>query len=144
MNQRGDHHEFRGPHAVIAASSDRSFGLVFAGFFVLLAGVNFWGAGRWWPYYAAIAAGFLVLAWLRPGVLAPLNRLWAKFGVLLGRIVAPIVLGLLFYLVMTPIGLVIRALGRDPLRLRRDPTASSYWIVREPPGPAPETMREQF
>jgi hypothetical protein len=73
-----------------------------------------------------------------------LNRLWLRFGLLLNRIVSPIVLGFLFYAVITPTGMIIRRAGRDPLRLQWDANAASYWIERRPPGPAPETMSNQF
>ena len=64
---------------------------------------------------------FLAVALLRPNVLSPLNRLWIKLGVLMAIIMSPIVLGLLFFLVVTPVGLLMRATGKDPLRLRQDP-----------------------
>ena len=65
-------------------------------------------------------------------------------GVLLYTIVNPVVLGLLFYLTVTPIALLMRLLHKDPLRLRREPDATSYWIHRSPPGPTPESMKNQF
>jgi hypothetical protein len=102
----------------------------------------FGGMVRWWSL--AIATIFVVLAAIRPGLLAPLNRLWTKLGLLLNSIVSPIVMGLLFYLVITPFALFIRLTGKDLLHLRRDPEAASYWIQREPPGPAPETIKNQF
>jgi hypothetical protein len=80
---------------------------------------------------------------LWPSSLRPLNRLWMKLGLLLHRIVNPIVMGLLFYGTIWPTGLVMRMRGRDLLRLKRDPSAASYWIARVP-GPAPETMKDQF
>jgi hypothetical protein len=67
-----------------------------------------------------------------------------RFGLLLGRLVSPIVVGVLFFVVFTPFGLVMRAFGYDPLRLKADPRASTYWIERSPPGPAPESMKDQF
>ena len=76
-------------------------------------------------------------------VLALFNRLWMMLGLLLHGIVNPIVMGLLFYGTILPTGLVMRLRGRDLLRLRRDPAAETYWITRTP-GPAPETMRDQF
>jgi len=144
MAPRADHHEF-GAHATpVESSSDRSFGLVFAGFFAILAAYNGWRLGGRWPVYLAIAAVFLALALLRPQVLAPLNRLWAKLGQLLAMVVSPIVLGLMFFLVVTPVGLLMRLVGKDPLRLRRESGAGSYWIVRQPPGPPGDSMGEQF
>ena len=69
--------------------------------------------------------------------LAPLNRLWAKFGLLLHHVISPVFLGILFYVCITPIGFLMRLTGKDPMRRRFEPEAKSYWIVREPPGPAP-------
>jgi Saxitoxin biosynthesis operon protein SxtJ len=91
-----------------------------------------------------LSTAFAAAAAVRPHLLAPLNRLWLKLGLLLHRVVTPAIMGLLFYLVITPMGLVMRLRGTDFLRLRRDPRAQSYWIVRTPPGPAPETMKNQF
>jgi hypothetical protein len=79
-----------------------------------------------------------------PAALRPLNRAWMLLGLVLYKIVNPIVMALLFFSTMTPVGALMRACGKDPLRLRRDPAAASYWIAREPPGPAAETMRNQF
>jgi Saxitoxin biosynthesis operon protein SxtJ len=128
----------------IKASSDRSFGLVIATFFLIVA---FWPLIhaepiRWWAL--GVAAVFAILALLWTAALAPLNKLWTKLGVLLYRVVSPIVLGLLFFVTVTPMALLMRILGKDPLRLRRDPNAASYWINRTPPGPAPDSMKNQF
>jgi hypothetical protein len=128
----------------VDGSSDRSFGLVFAAFFALV-GLLPLLLGRSPRIWALGAAGvFLVAALVFPSVLAPLNRLWLKLGLLLHRIVSPIALGIMFFLVITPMGLVMRAMGKDFLRLRLDPAAESYWIPREPPGPAPESLKNQF
>ena len=99
-------------------------------------------AVRWWAL--GIGVVFLTLAFLWTAPLAPLNRLWSKLGLLLFHIVSPVVLGLLFYLTVTPVGFLLRLFGKDPLRLRRDSAAKSYWILREPPGPAPKSMKHQF
>lgn len=129
----------------VKGSSDRSFGLVMAAFFALVAVLPALHRPthpiRWWA--AVVAAAFLVLALARSDALRPLNHLWQKLGLLLSRIVSPIVLALLFYAIVTPVGWLMRAAGKDPLRLRRGQGAS-YWIVRQPPGPAPETMKHQF
>jgi hypothetical protein len=125
-------------------STDRGFGQVFAFVFALVAAINWWPGGAAWPWWLAGGAVFLVLAYAAPRALAPLNRLWTKLGLLLHRIVNPLMMGFLFFLVMTPMGVVMRAFGKDFLRRRRDPAASSYWIAREPPGPAPESMKNQF
>lgn len=86
----------------------------------------------------------MVLTLVAPDYLAPLNRLWARFGALLHRIVSPVALAILFFIVVTPIALLMRILGKDPLRMRLDPNAKSYWIVRDPPGPKSESLKDQF
>jgi hypothetical protein len=128
----------------VEGSSDRSFGLVFAGLFLVIAVFPLFHGGtmRWWSTSAA--AGFALVALLKPTLLAGLNRLWFKLGILLGKVVSPIALGILFYCVITPIGLIIRLTGKDPLRLKFAPDAESYWIPRDPPGPAPDSMNHQF
>ena len=124
--------------------SERSFGIVMAVFFALIAVLNCWHEGRVWPWLGGIAVLFLAAAYLWPAALKPLNRLWFRFGLLLHKVVNPMVMGLLFYVAVLPTGLIMRAMGKDLLRLKREPDSDSYWIVRRPPGPAPETMKDQF
>ena len=145
MNKRtpATHEAFERDEQIVAGS-DRSFGLVMAGAFAVVTVLNAWLAGRIWPFSASLAAGFLVASLLKPVVLNPLNRIWLKFGLLLHRIVNPFIMALLFYGTVLPTGLVLRAMGKDLLRLKREPDANSYWIVRSPPGPSPETMKDQF
>ena len=130
--------------APVEGSSNRSFGLVFAAVFLIIAlfPLISGGAFRWWS--AALAFAFGTTALMMPTLLHPLNRAWTRLGVLLHRVVSPIILGFMFYAVVTPIGLLMRALGKDPLRLRFDGDASSYWIARTPPGPTPERLKDQF
>jgi len=85
-----------------------------------------------------------LVALIKPTLLTGLNKLWIKLGLLLGKVVSPIALGILFYIIITPIGLLIRINGKDPLRLKFDPNAKSYWIPREPPGPPPDSFKNQF
>jgi hypothetical protein len=127
----------------IKAGSDRSFGLVFAGVFAV---IGLWPLvhhmpPRWWPLGLALVFGVLALA--KAAWLHPLNVLWFRLGMLLARVVAPVVMGLVFFTCVTPIGLVMRMRGKDLLSLRRS-GETSYWVVREPPGPAPATMTKQF
>jgi hypothetical protein len=96
-----------------------------------------------WPALIA-SLPFLMLALVAPKLLAPLNKLWMKLGLLLGKIVNPIVMGLLFFLTITPIGLLMRWMGKDQLRRGFDKRSASYWIERRPPGPPPESMKNQF
>ena len=128
----------------IEGSSDRSFGFVFAVVFIVIAAWPLLSGGgvRWWS--AAIAGAFALVAVAMPTLLAVPNQLWMKFGLLLGKIVSPIALGILFYGAFSPLGVVMRLFGKDPLRLKLDAQAQSYWIAREPPGPPPQSMTNQF
>ena len=123
---------------------DRQFGLVFTVVFAIVAAwPAIWGRPvRWWS--AVLAAAFLTVTLVAPRLLTPLNRVWLWIGLLLHKCVSPIVLGLVFFSTVTPIGLLLRALGKDPLRLRFDPEAPTYWIERRPPGPAGHSMPNQF
>jgi hypothetical protein len=141
--ERGYHEDFERTDEV-KSSSDRTFGLVFVVVFLIIA---LWplmdgGAPRIWSLI--VAGVILLLALLAPAILGPLNRLWTKFGLLLHRIVNPIVLGLMFYIAIVPVALVMRLMGKDPLQRRFDPAAETYWQRREPPGPAPKSMIDQF
>jgi len=128
----------------VKAGSDRGFGFVFAGFFALVSALSWWRGHAGWHWTVPLAALFLLVALVYPRLLNPLNKLWLKFGLLLYKVVNPIVLGLLFFLTIMPIGLIMRAFGKDFLRLKVDSSASSYWIDRTPPGPPPQSMRNQF
>jgi hypothetical protein len=129
---------------ITAGGSNRSFGLVFAGFFAIIAFLPLF-FGEPVRVWALLTSGvFLLAAFAFPSILAPLNRLWTKFGLLLHRIVSPVVLGFMFYVVVTPIGLLMRLLGKDLLRLKFERRAGSYWIERRPPGPPPESLKDQF
>lgn len=144
MSSRIDTHESFAREETTEGSSNRSFGVVFT---VVFAVIGLWpliagGAVRLWSLIAAVV--FLLAALARPQVLAPLNRLWTRFGLLLQRITNPLIMGLVFYLAVTPTALVMRALGKDLLHRRIDRSAKTYWIDRRPPGPEPETMKQQF
>ncbi|WP_096700129.1 SxtJ family membrane protein [Magnetospirillum sp. 15-1] len=134
-----------GSHArKVEMGSERSFGLVFAAVFAVVALLPLKDGGEPRLWAGAVAVGFLLAALVVPKALRPLNRLWFLVGMALHHVVTPLVMGLLFFLTVTPIALIMRALGKDPLRLNRDDAAASYWINRTPPGPAPDSMRRQF
>lgn len=128
----------------IRRSSNRSVGLVFAAVFAVLglAPMLRGDSPRGWA--VLIAVGLLTVALLFPRVLGPLARAWLALGLGLHALVSPLVMALLYYTTVTPLGLLLRLLGKDLLRLRLDRAAPTYWIDRAPPGPAPDTMRRQF
>lgn len=121
--------------------SNRGFGFVFAGFFLALALVPVLRHGRLRAWPLAVSGLFAMCALLRPVWLRGMNRVWMRLPRLLSRVTNPIVLGALFFLVFTPVGVFRRLFGADPLRLRFDPAAASYWIRRESP---PSSMDLQF
>jgi len=124
--------------------SDRAFGIVFAVVFSLVAAWPLLKDGPVRPWAAAVAGLFLVVALAIPRILAPLNRLWMAFGLLLARIVSPIMLFVVYVIAVVPTGIVMRLRGKDPLHRRFDPAAKSYWVHRVPPGKPDATMSRQF
>ena len=122
----------------------RSFGLVFSAACLLAA---MWPVFKgheprlvWlWP-----AALLLALALARPLWLRAPAGLWMKFGLLLGHVIAPISMAIVFFLTVLPIGILLRMFGKDILGLRYDPAAKSYWVRRDPPGPSGDSLNNQF
>jgi len=131
-------------HKKVTMGSNRSFGLVFAGFFAIVALLPLiQGApARWWAFGVAVA--FAAAAFLVPRALQPLNRAWFKLGILLHHVVNPVIMALMFYGAILPMAILLRGLGKDLVRLKREPESDSYWIPREPPAPAPGSMSNQF
>lgn len=137
-------HEPVRSYRAIATSSNRTFGLVFAGFFLIVAIWPWLRHGQPLRLWAlAPSAAFLALALFAEQYLAPLNRLWFELGLKLHAVVSPVIMGLLFYCAVTPTGLLMRAFGNDILLLRRSEDGT-YWIERDPPGPAEGSMKNQF
>jgi hypothetical protein len=128
----------------IKTSSNRSFGFVFAAFCFIVGALSWWSGHTLWPYWFVAAASFFLVALVLPRILSPFNRLWTKFGLLLGAVVAPIMLAVIFYAFVTPIGLLMRATGKDPLRLKLDPDADSYWIARDNAADAKTSFKNQY
>jgi hypothetical protein len=126
-------------------SSERTFGFVFTGIFLIVAGYLWYHGSN--PVaiqaFLALAAAFLAFAIVMPVALRPLNKAWYYLGLLLGRVVSPIVLGILFFVLISPIAIVMRMAGRDTLKLRKQ-DVQSHWIDRAPPGPSSESFKEQF
>ena len=129
------------PKSKIKINSNRSFGLVF--FFVFMI-IGLWplpsgGSIRIWA--AIISVVFLILGLMNSRLLTPLNKLWFKFGTILGNVIAPIVMGMIFFLVITPTGLIMNIMGKDLLNKRYSKKKESYWIERDKPI---STMKRQF
>ena len=125
----------------IKISSNRSFGLVF---FVVFLIVSLWpltsvGSIRIWS--AIISAVFLILGLINSRLLTPLNVFWFKFGMILGAIISPIVMGIVFFLVVTPTGFILRIMGKDLLNKKYDKEKETYWIKRDA---SIGTMKRQF
>lgn len=125
-------------------SSDRFFGFTFSAVFLLVA---------IWPLFSGnamrvgplLASGILAaMAVLRPSLFAWPNRLWSRFGALLHKITNPIILGIIFFLVLTPTGLLMRLFRKYPSALHFEPAARSYWIIRTPAGPDATSLTKQF
>jgi hypothetical protein len=95
----------------------------------------------WWVIAASV---FCIIALFAAPVLGPFNRVWRWLSLQLSRIVNPIIMGVVFFVVLTPIAIVMRCAGRDPLRLRFDPAKTSYWLDRSSPGERQSSMTDQF
>ena len=134
-------------HQEIKGSSNRGFGLTVGGILLAI------GLVRWFFFEAgtistlALTVPGALLAALglaAPGMLGPLNRAWMKLGLLLAAIVNPIIMALMYAVLFVPLGLAMKLFGRDALRQKRDASANTFWIARDPPGPSPDTMKNQF
>jgi hypothetical protein len=137
-------HENYSRDETVVGGSERSFGIVITAALAAISLLNWWQDGHSWRWTGGVAALLLAATLLQPAALKPFNWLWLKFGLLLHKVMSPIVMALVFFGTVLPTGLVMRALGKDPLRLKRQPGATSYWIKRRPPGPTAESMKDQF
>ena len=124
----------------VKISSNRSFGIVFFVVFLLISlyPLTYGGEIRIWSLIISII--FLILGLLNSKILAPLNKIWFKFGILLGKIVSPLIMGIIFFFVVTPIGFIMRLLGKDVLNLKYNKN-KSYWIEKNGPK---SKMKNQF
>jgi hypothetical protein len=127
----------------IGLPSNRSFGLTMAAVFMVIFWGLFLGYGQYKLWILLVSGVFAVAALFWPAVLAKINAAWFRFGLILHSVVNPLVLGLIF-LFITPIGWSWRQFNKDPLRLKFDPKAKSYWIIRQPVGPNIEDFPRQF
>jgi len=131
-------------HSSVEIGSSRSFGFVFAIVFAMIGFAPLISGNPLRIWSLAVAGVFLVIALIAPQILKPLNIIWFKFGMLLGSIINPVVMLLIYCITIVPIGLILRLVGKDLLLLKFNPSQKSYWISREPPGPEPESLEDQF
>ncbi len=124
----------------IKISSNKSFGIVFFLVFLLIALYPMINSGEPRLWSLGISAIFLILGLLNSKILNPLNKIWFKFGILLGKIISPLVMIIIFFIVVTPIGLLMRILKKDLLNLKFQNT-DSYWIEKIEPK---SKMKNQF
>ena len=124
----------------INKGSNKSFGIVFFVVFLLIAIFPLTNSGEIRIWSLIISFIFLILGLLKSKILTPLNNLWFKFGIFLGKIVSPLVMGIIFFFVVTPIGLLMRLLGKDLLNLKYN-LNKSYWIEKSGPK---SKMKNQF
>tara|TARA_B110001452_G_scaffold79667_1_gene65155 strand:+ start:96 stop:485 length:390 start_codon:yes stop_codon:yes gene_type:complete len=124
----------------IKISSNRSFGIVFFVLFFIIAIFPLLNDGNIRIWSAVLSIIFLILGLMNSSILYPLNKIWFKFGILLGKFVSPIVLGIIFFLVVTPIGILMKILGKDLLNLKNN-NENSYWIKRSE---IKSNMKDQF
>jgi hypothetical protein len=141
MSANNDMSNARSSHDM--PGSERNFGITFTIFLAVMAALRAW-AGREWEWFASAAVIMIVIALAVPSILAPFNRLWYRFGMLLSRIFQPIILGLLFFVTVTPLALIMRLTGKDPLRLQFRKDLGSYWIPREQSRTTGTNLDRQF
>ena len=127
----------------IELPSNRKFGFFFTFVFILVAAYFYYSDNLTWAYVVSAAAlAFMLVTLIKSDALLPLNKLWMRLGLLLGMIVSPIVLGVIFFGLFTPIAIVMRLSGRDELRLKFAQKAS-HWISRGEPIKS-ESFKNQF
>ena len=127
--------------------SNRSFGLTFFGFFLIIALIGVWKNSELTEVTLSFLAAsfvFLFFSFFFSQVLTTPNRLWMAFAKQLNIVMTPVVFGLIYFVVITPIALGMRIAGKDFLKMRLEKNNKSYWIEREPPGPTPESIHQQF
>ena len=124
----------------IKVSSNKSFGIVFSIFFLLISVYLLLNNDPIFYWSLFVSFIFLVLGLMNSKILSPLNLLWFKFGILLGKIVAPIIMGVIFFLVVTPISIILKIFGKDVLNLKFN-NNKTYWIEKDGPK---SNMKKQF
>ena len=131
-------------HDIVVGPSNRNFGFTMAAVFALIAILGLYNSSSRTPIWVCIAVCFAVLTLWRPQSLELAIRGWLRLGLLMYRVVNPIIMAILFFGAILPIGLAMRWFGKDFLRLVLDRSASTYWLRRSDLRPPSESMRQQF
>jgi hypothetical protein len=131
--------------AVPQLPSEKKFGVLFIFVFFLIAGYGYLKGWEklWISFWAGLSALIALVTLVAPKLLAPFNRAWFALGQLMGRIVSPIILGAIFFILLTPVAIVTRLFGRDELRLKRR-AVKSYWLKRQNNISPDQSFRNQF
>ncbi len=132
-------------HRPSKTPTNRKFGLFFASVFALISGyVAFIGFSVYQVFgWLIISAMVGLVSVSAPALLSPFNKAWMLLGDLMGKVISPLVLGMIFFVLITPLALITRIFGRDELRLKK-PKINTYWIDRTPPGPTADSYKNQF
>jgi large-conductance mechanosensitive channel len=147
LSQNSSLHENYRDEEPTVAGSNRAFGCTVGSILMLVGTTKAFVAGAIsWVACLIFLSGalLLLLGIVAPSRLSTLNRVWLKVGTVIAKVVNPIILALLFFLVVTPMAFFMRVVGKRPLRLTADRTAATYWIEREPPAGKESTMKQQF
>lgn len=137
------HHEDLSRVDQVAVGSERNFGLTIGVALALFGALSWYRGSAHWPWLLATSVVFAIAAVATPGMLRPLNRIWFRFGLLLARIMQPIVLGLMFYAILTPFAAIFRRFARAPLGVGPQIADSSFWIARAAGRPK-DDLKNQF
>jgi len=124
-------HEDPKEHQKVKLGTDKSFGVVFSVAFLLISIAGFWNNTNWYMHTILASLIFVILSFIKPVILRPLNFVWFKIGLLLHSIINPIIMSILFFIVITPFALIMRLFGKSPININYDNSAKSYWIDSE-------------
>lgn len=129
---------------IVVGPSDRNFGFTMAVVFALIGTLGLYKGSSHAPIWLGVAVLFAGVTLWRPQSLGLANRVWLKLGLLMYRVVNPVIMAILFFGAILPTGWIMRIFGKDFLKLQRDRSASTYWLPRSDPRPPSESMRQQF
>jgi hypothetical protein len=137
-------HEKSKDQEALRTGSDRTFGFLMAVIFLIIGLFPLWGGGVALFWSLATAGGLAFVASLFPRLLHQFNTAWCHFGRVLHLIMTPLIMGIVFFIIVTPMAIMFKLIGRDSLLRKFDPSVSTYWIEYNSRAPASESMRDQF